>query len=237
MMLMPVVILSGGLGERVKSISGNKPKCMIDFLGKPFLHWQLELLARNGFSYVVLCLGHKSEQIIEFLDKAKPFGLEVDFSLEKRQLGTGGAILNSFEFLPDEFFVLYGDSYVFLNFNSVNTSFSASRKLGLMTVIRGDNSREESNVKFSDNLVEKYEKPPKSLDLDFVDYGCTILSKRAFEGYAKGSTFDISEIYSRLAANRELIGYEVTQRYHEIGSLVGVKEFRSYLEQTSSGKD
>ena len=116
-----IVILNGGKGSRVKSIASGKPKCLIDINNKPFLYRQLKLIKKNNVKNVVICCGFKSEIIINEIKKKyiKDLKLNIKISTEKKPLGTGGAILNAYKYLEDNFFIIYGDSWFKVNFNKV----------------------------------------------------------------------------------------------------------------------
>ena len=105
------VILCGGAGLRLKSITGNSPKPMASIAGRPFLELLLRQLARNGFGRVVLAVGYGKEVIrSEFGDGA--FGLKLEYAEEAVPLGTGGALRNACTLLETEScVVMNGDSY------------------------------------------------------------------------------------------------------------------------------
>ena len=92
---MQIFILNGGLGKRVKKISLNKPKCLIEFNNKPFLYYQLNLLKKNGFKDIVSCLGYKSNQILKYLKINHKLYKNIRWTKESKKLDTGGALINS----------------------------------------------------------------------------------------------------------------------------------------------
>src|SRR5260370_40089666 len=112
---MQCVVLAGGLGTRLGARTRDVPKGMVRVAGEPFVQRQLALLADQGFSRVVLCIGHLGSQIRDFVGDGSRWGLEVDYADEGEELqGTGGALRLAFDagLLDDRFAVLYGASYL-----------------------------------------------------------------------------------------------------------------------------
>ncbi len=118
-----MVVLAGGLATRLGELTSNQPKSMLKIEGKPFLQYQLELFKQNGISRVLLCLGHFGEQIEDYFGNGSRFGMDIKYSYEKKPLCTAGAIKNAAPLLDDEFFTIYGDSYVFADFAAIYDYF------------------------------------------------------------------------------------------------------------------
>lgn len=111
---MQAVILAGGRGTRLKDVTGDLPKPLVDFDGKPLLAWQLELLARAGATEVLLLTGYRAEIIRDVIGDGSRFGLTVRYveEDENNPLGTAGALLEALDMLQERFVVLYGDTMV-----------------------------------------------------------------------------------------------------------------------------
>src|SRR5579864_4048758 len=90
-MITEAIILAGGLGKRLESVTGELPKCLVPVAGKPFLSYLLESSKKQGIKKFIFALGHKSDQIEAFVKKTLPEGSYI-FSIEEEPLGTGGAI-------------------------------------------------------------------------------------------------------------------------------------------------
>ena len=107
---LPVVILAGGLGTRLRPITKDIPKALIKINNVPFLEIQLEFLKKNGFKKIYLLISYKSDQIEKFLRINKNFGLEISLVYDgDKLLGTGGAIKKAIGDIKDYFFITYGD--------------------------------------------------------------------------------------------------------------------------------
>ena len=228
--MFPVIILAGGLATRLRPITETIPKAMIDINGKPFIEYQLNLLKIKGITNVILCVGYLGEMIEEYVRDGSDFNMNVSYSYDgEKLLGTGGAIKKAITDLDERFFILYGDSYLDLNYAKIEESYIISKKSGLMTVYKNNNLFDVSNVVFRNNLLIKYSKKIKSLDMNYIDYGLGILEKQVFIDYNIGDCFDLAEIYENLAVNNQLFGYEVFNKFYEIGSQEGLKDFTHFI--------
>src|SRR5579871_1802682 len=149
--MVPAALLAGGLATRLRPITETIPKAMVEVAGRPFIDHQLALLRGNGIRRVVLCLGYLGEQIERHLGDGAAHGLELQYSHDgDRLLGTGGALRRALPLLGEVFWVLYGDSYMDIDYQHVLDDFSQRDGLGLMTVLKNNNSWDASNVVFQD---------------------------------------------------------------------------------------
>ena len=228
--MLPVAILAGGLATRLRPATETIPKALMDINGEPFLAHQLRLLSRCGIGRVVFCIGYRGEQIQEYVGDGGKFGLQVEYSLDGPQLlGTAGAIRKALPLLGQQFFVLYGDSYLPCDYNAIQQSFLKSGKLALMTVFRNDGRWDFSNVELSEGRIVKYDKAHRTSAMRHIDYGLGVLSSAVFKGLPEGHPHDMASLYRDLVKRGELAAYEVPERFYEVGSLDGIREFASYL--------
>jgi NDP-sugar pyrophosphorylase family protein len=228
---MQVVILAGGLATRLGELTEGRPKSMLKIQGKPFLEYQLELLRRAGIENVVLCLGHLGEQIERYFGDGNRFGLSLRYSIEDKSLGTAGALRNARDLLDDAFFCMYGDSYPFVNFPEVMHYFESQNKLALMTVFHNNNLFDKSNTAVEGNLVTEYDKNGGAGDMIHIDYGLHIFRKRTLDMVPDNRFYSLEELFPRLIALRELLAYEVGERFYEIGSPQGFRDFSNYIKE------
>jgi len=234
-MTLPVAILAGGLASRLRPITESIPKALVPVAGSAFIEHQLALLASQGYSRVVLCVGHLGEMIQAHLGDGASRGMQIEYAFDGPQLlGTGGALLRARPLLGDAFFVLYGDTYLPCDFRAVEQAFRDSLKPALMTVLRNDDKWDTSNTVFSDGRVLRYDKHARSPEMRYIDYGLGALKSDTLEGRPPHSPFDIGELYAKLAEQGELAGFQVHRRFYEIGSLQGLADAETYLKDHSA---
>jgi histidinol-phosphate phosphatase family protein len=228
--MLPVAILAGGLATRLRPLTESAPKALLTVGGEPFLAHQLRLLQRSGVTRVVLCVGHLGEQIRDFAGDGRRFSLEIEYSFDgPRLLGTAGAIRRALPLLGDAFFVLYGDSYLPCGYRGVETAFLASGKQGLMTVFRNEGRWDTSNIQFSEGRILRYDKRTRAPEMHHIDYGLSAFGPSAFAPLPENQVQDLAAIYQSLLQRGELAGYEVPERFYEIGSPSGIEELEAYL--------
>jgi NDP-sugar pyrophosphorylase family protein len=232
---VPAALLAGGLATRLRPITHTIPKAMVEVAGRPFIDHQLALLRRNGVRRVVLCLGYLGEQIEQHLGDGAAQGIELTYSHDgERLLGTGGALRRALPLLGPVFWVLYGDSYMDIDYRAVLARFATSGAPGLMTVIRNENRWDKSNVVFREGRLLCYSKRSPAPEMKHIDYGATLLRSHVLATTPANEPSDLADLLSAMAARGELTGYEVTQRFYEIGSPGGLQETESYLRARSA---
>lgn len=229
-MTFPIVILAGGLATRLRPITETIPKALLEIHGEPFIHHQLRLLQQNGIQEIVLCLGYHGDQIEKEIGTGHQFNMQVRYSYDGEMLlGTGGAIKKALPLLPENFFVMYGDSYLNCHYAGVQQAFLAQQKLGLMTVFRNDGRWDASNVELNENRIITYDKENRNMGMMHIDYGLGVFNKQAFTLVPENTTFDLAKLYQALLQQQQLAAYEVTERFYEAGSFAGIKELEYHL--------
>jgi NDP-sugar pyrophosphorylase family protein len=232
---IPVAILAGGLATRLRPITEKIPKSLVPVAGKPFLAHQLELLQSRGIRRVVLCIGYLGEMIQREFGNGSTYGIRLDYSFDgPRLLGTGGAIKRALPLLGDDFFVLYGDSYLPVEYRPIAEFFRHSGKLGCMTVYRNEGLYDTSNVVFRDGEIAVYDKKNHPPEMRHIDYGLSLFKAAAFDSYSADQPFDLAGVMGRLVRQKQLAGFEVRERFYEIGSPVGLAELESLLKSKST---
>ncbi len=209
---------------------------MILIDGKPFLQHQLEFLKKEGITDIILCVGNFSEQIETYFSDGKRFGVDIKYSREdERLLGTAGALKNAERFLKKEFFIMYGDSYLFLNFKDVLSHFHRFNKSALMVVYKNFDKYAESNVVVEGGLVKKFDKKHKAKDMVYIDYGVSIFKKKVLDMIPKNEVYMLEELFPELIKQNEMLAFETKERFYEIGSNRGLYEFEHYVLTKKEG--
>jgi N-acetyl-alpha-D-muramate 1-phosphate uridylyltransferase len=228
--LPAVAILAGGTATRLRPITQTIPKALVEVNAQPFIKHQLALLKRNGVERVVLCVGHLGDMIRDVIGDGRAEGLDVQYAFDgDTLLGTGGALKHALPLLGNTFFVLYGDSYLDCDYSAIYAAFVASNQPALMTVYRNANQWDKSNVIFREGQIIRYDKRQTVPEMQHIDYGLGILRREVFDPVPDGEPVDLATIYGRLVTQGQLAGYEVHERFYEIGSFSGLEETRTHL--------
>lgn len=237
--MLPCVILAGGLATRMRPLTEHLPKALLPVNGVPFAHLQLSWLREQGVRDVVFCIAHLGDQIVESVGDGGRWGLRVAYSDEgAERLGTGGALRLAVErgLVPgDDMFVLYGDSYLQVDLRTVETAYGTSRRPALMTVYRDLHGLERCNVRYDDGAVLLYRKgvdDPTSLGMFHIDYGlqvyrCALVEHRV----PPQGPYDLSELQRDLSVEGRMAGFEVPDRFFEIGTPQGLEALAQHLSR------
>lgn len=231
-----MAILAGGLATRLRPITEKIPKLLVEVAGEPFFSHQLRLLKAAGLTRVVLCVGYLGEQIVEHYGDGSAWGLQIDYSFDgPKLLGTGGALIRALPQLGDAFYVLYGDSYLPIDYLAAGDFFLRSGQLGLMTVYHNAGRYDTSNVWFEDGVIRVYDKKLRRPEMHHIDYGLGAFHAEAFAAFPRDAVVDLAEVQRSLVTARQLAGYEIHQRFYEVGSHEGLNELDALLR--SSGNE
>jgi NDP-sugar pyrophosphorylase family protein len=231
----PVAILAGGLSTRLRPMTDKTPKALLSVAGEPFLAHQLRLLHSKGFRRIVLCVGYLGETIKAKIGDGSGLGVHIDYSFDgPTLLGTGGALKRALPKLGEQFLVLYGDSYMPVDYSAIVEAFVLSRKPALMAVFENEGRWDASNVWFETGEIRRYDKKLRTAEMRHIDYGIAVLSAQVFASFPDNLAFDLADVYSRLVSANQMAAYEVKQRFYEIGSREGLAELDSLLRDRSA---
>lgn len=231
---MQCVILAGGLGTRMRPLTDICPKTLLPVCGRPFAWHQLQWLAAQGVAEVVYCIAHQGDQIRRYWETESAPVPSLRYVDEGTQLrGTGGALRLALDqgALDESFFVLYGDSFLPVEFAPIWSAFETSGTAALMTVLRNEGRWDRSNAIYAEGRVSLYAKgadPQTQARMHYIDYGLSVLRRDVVAGIAE-TVFDLSALYHRLSIEGQLAGYEVTERFYEVGSPEGLRDLEKYL--------
>ena len=234
--MLQCVILAGGIGSRMRPATEEMPKALLPVLDRPFADWQLELLAGQGVERVLYSIGHKGQMLREHVGDGGRWGLAVSYVDEGSELrGTAGALRLALEegALEEEFFVLYGDSYLPVNMAEVQGAWERSDVAALMTVFRNEGEWDQSNAIYADGRVLLYDKdrPANRVDeMHWIDYGLSVLQRELVaERVPAQGVSDLASLMRELSREGQLAGFEVTERFYEGGSPEGLRDLEEYL--------
>jgi NDP-sugar pyrophosphorylase family protein len=229
-----VCILAGGLGTRLGERVRETPKPLLEVAGEPFLVHQLRLLATFGVVEAVLCVGYRGEAIEQRIGDSHA-GIALRYSYDSPGLdGTLGAIRRALSLLGDRFLVLYGDTYLRIDYRAATRAWEASGCPAMMTVLHNDGRWDTSNAEFDGTRVVAYDKSAPTAAMRWIDYGLGALTAEAVTGSSPASR-DLAELYHQIAAGGELFGFEATERFHEIGTPEAFAETEAFLSNHAAG--
>ena len=229
---MQMVILAGGLATRMRPLTLKLPKSMLQIKGRPFLEYQLELLKEYEIKDVLLCVGYKGELIKDHFGDGRKFGVNLSYSFDgDKLLGTAGALKKAYRLLDDNFFLMYGDSYLPYDYQKIEESFKRLNKLSLMVVYKNQNRFDKSNILICEGLIKLYDKTLRGEKLEYIDAGLSILKKEVLNLVPEEEPYDLEELYRTLISEEEMSAFEVKQRFYQIGSSEGLEEFKNLVEK------
>jgi len=225
-----IALLAGGLATRLYPMTHDTPKLMLMIDDKPFIHYQLKRIKENGLKRVVLCVGKHGERIESYLKHAPDSGLDIALSFDgDKQLGTGGALKKALPLLSDPFFILYGDSFLNLDYLQIYKRFQENNDLALMTVFHNKDQWDVSNIVYKNDRIFTYDKKNRIADMNYIDYGLGLIHKRSFDYMPDEGPFDLAQLYLILVQRGEMMGYEVFDRFYEVGSFDGLEQTRQNI--------
>ncbi len=226
---MQVVILAGGLGTRLRPITQTVPKPMVPVGGRPFLQYIIEHLADQRFKRLLLLLGHLGEQIQEYFLDGGEYGVSIRYSREQLPLGTAGAVRHALDHLEPEFVLLYGDSFLPVDYRAVVEAFRAQPCEGL--VVGYDNAHSDTGVKHNLSAddagrVLRYDKSGTDPDLKYVEAGVLCFRRDVFRDLPAGQVVSLEQdLYPKLIARGQLRAFITEQRFFDIGTPDRLAEF------------
>jgi NDP-sugar pyrophosphorylase family protein len=227
---MQCVILAGGLGTRMRPFTNTCPKTLLPVRGRPFAYHQLRWLATQGIDDVIYCIGHQGEMIRRYWESEPRPVRSIRYADEGEQLrGTGGALRLAHQqgVLDGSFLVIYGDSFLPVKFAPVWRSFHASGMPALMTVLRNQGRWDRSNVVYENGRLMLYDKQADPR-MQHIDYGLSAFRRELFDQMPE--VFDLATLLHQLSLDGQLAGFEVHQRFYEIGSPQGLSDLEHYLD-------
>ena len=220
-MAMQAVILAGGLGTRLYPLTKLIPKPMVPVAGAPYLEHQLRMLARQSINDIVLLTGYHGNQIEDYFGDGASHGLSIRYAREETPLGTGGALREAAQLLADTFLIIYGDSYLPIDYSVVLRKVKDSANCGVLVAYNNSEDTTVSNNLAVDveGFVTRYEKGTRDRGLTHVEAGVSAFRRRVLNYIPPTGVVSFEEnVYPRLIAERQLIALPTAQRFYDIGT-------------------
>ncbi len=235
---MQAVILAGGLGTRLRPLTYETPKPMVDVLGKPFLAHLVEMLKERGFDHFVICSSYKSEVIRDYFGNGKKFGVKIDHSVEASPLGTAGAIKNALFYLQPSFFVINGDTYLDIDYAMIEQNFQMVDKPAMMVLYEGDEITERvDNVEIDGSGVVTAFNKGQDANSKYGWAGVLLLRKRFVENWLGRSRLMLEDdIFPKLIKDKDMGSCVINEKYYDIGTMDKLRDFERYLRGRKDSK-
>ncbi len=213
------VILAGGRGTRLRPLTDDRPKPMVEVCGKPFLHYQLEQLRAQGFGRVLLLLGYLPEVIREYCGDGGRWGLRIDYSVTAVDDETGRRVKVAEPLLDDCFLLLYCDNYWPMRFAPMWERFVRAGADAMITVYSNKDGYTKNSVRVEDDgRVSIYDKSCADPALNGVEISYAIVTRNALAPLDGGNRLFETSVYPPLAARGRLAGFVSDHRYYSIGA-------------------
>lgn len=227
-MIKHAVVLAGGKGTRLLPLTLNVPKPMVEVGGEPFLFWQLRYLLEQGVEDVLLLVSHMGDIIKDHFQKNPMKGLNIRFATEPSPMGTGGALHNALQDLPPEFWLVNGDSFLYIDLESMAKQHRAMESEATLAVASPEVVPVPANLKLDKNLVLEYKKDGGP-NYTHVDAGVYILNRKSVAEGPTG-TFDLGAFWPPLIERKKLGAFTVWDRFFDIGTPERLKTFEKHLK-------
>ena len=214
------VILAGGRGTRLGTLTDNLPKPMIPINRKPFLEYLLDLLKENGIEEVILLLGYLPEKIKKYFGNGSKFGINIKYSIGDVSFETGKRIKNAEGLLDDNFLLMYCDNYWPLNLKKLVKYHDEHNVLTTATIYTNKDNFTKSNMKVDNQgYVILYDKSRKEKNLSGVDIGFFIINKEVLKWMPNTNFSFEKEILPKLIKEKQIAGYLTDHKYYSIGKI------------------
>ena len=225
--------MAGGLATRIRPLTNKIPKSMISIEGKPFLQYQIELLSCYGIKDIILCVGYMGEKIENCFENGNKYNTRIIYSYEKEKLlGTGGALKMTEPYLDEKFYLIWGDSYVRLNYKKMfDFHLKNSKNFDVtMAIFYNIRNFDKSNIVYKNGSIKKYDKNSTD-NMKYIDSGVMVLNKKLLSRIPNREVFQIENLFTKLAKEEKIKPFLIKKRYYEIGSLEGLNQFSKFVKR------
>jgi len=225
-------ILAGGLGTRLRSKVSDMPKSMAPIAGKPFLEWQMMLLKAQGFTDIVLCVGYMADKIIDYFGDGSKFGLSIQYSVEKKPLGTAGAIRNASEFIDDTFLLLNGDTFLSIDYEGLLEFHDA--KEGILTLsltLADDATRYGSvNIDIFSRVTGFKEKQADTYKFGYINAGVYTVEPSIIDHIVPNKAVSLeNDVIPTIMGIEPVFGYVAGGHFIDIGTPESYEEAQKFF--------
>lgn len=177
MRIEQAVILAAGEGQRLRPFTVLKPKVMIHIANKPILQYVIEALSLNGVRHIAMVVGYRKEQVQDYFGSGEKFGVQIDYVVQRQQLGTAHALRQARDVVEDSFLVLPGDNII----TPDTIANLVEVKPGIILVKRQENISKYGVVTVKKGMVEEIVEKPQEATSKLVNTGIYALDRGIME--------------------------------------------------------
>jgi dTDP-glucose pyrophosphorylase len=213
-----VVLMVGGLGVRLRPLTNNIPKPMLKVGDRPILETIVRQFAEYGFTDIIMCVNYKSDIIQGYFGDGSNFGVNIEYVIENKRMGTAGA-LSLLKKLPEEpFFVMNGDLLTKVNFEHLLEFHSASKSVATMCVREYGFQIPYGVVNVDDSKILSIEEKPERKY--YVNAGIYMLDPKAVKEIPEGEFYDIPDLFEKLIKNEMTVSsFPIKEYWLDIGQI------------------
>lgn len=221
---MKAIIMAGGEGTRLKPVSGDTPKPLVNLCGRPVMEHIVRLLRKNGVTDICAALKYRPEEIENYFGNGEKFGVSMQYRIEKDALGTAGGVKNCADFFGDEdFLVISGDAACDFDLSALISAHEKhSPAVSIALYPHSDPLRYGLALCDGESCVRSFiEKPDWAhVVTNLVNTGIYIVTPRAMELVPEGRSFDFAkDLFPILLEKGELIyGFPCDGYWCDIGT-------------------
>jgi len=213
-----VILMVGGLGTRLRPLTEKTPKPMLNVGGKPILQTIVEKFASYGFKNIIMCVNYKSHIIQDYFGDGSRFGVNIEYVLENKRMGTAGALSLLKEKPKEPFFVMNGDILTNVNFENMLEYHIQNKAIATMAVREYDFQVPFGVVKMENNEIKKIEEKP--LYKFFVSAGIYLLNPECIDYIPKDEFYDMPTLFEKLIENnKKTISFPLREYWLDIGRI------------------
>ncbi len=230
---MYALIIAGGEGERLRPLTSDRPKPMIEVAGKPILEYQIRWLAGEGISDAVLLCGYKAEVIQGYFGDGSRFGLRIHYSLEDEPLGRGGALKLGARLIPPDEDLVVAINGDILTDQPLKPILRYHRRKGAIATVMLTRLRSPYGIARqgrAGGIVAFEEKP---LLAHWINAGLYVLATEFFQRLPQRGDHETTT-FPELATEGKLFGYRSRARWRSIDSFKDLKEAAAEVKETAA---
>tara|TARA_B100001093_G_scaffold68199_1_gene58335 strand:- start:521 stop:1567 length:1047 start_codon:yes stop_codon:yes gene_type:complete len=211
-----VILMVGGLGERLGSLTKDTPKPMLKVGNKSILETIVESFKGYGYTNIVMCLNYKSEIIQNYFGDGSEFGVNIEYILEEKRMGTAGALSLLKDNPKEPFFVMNGDLLTNVNFEKIHEFYLSNNAQALMCVREYESQVPYGVINIENTkIVSVEEKPTQKF---FVNAGIYMLNPEVLKYIPKNEFYNMTTLFEKLIdKDKNIISYLLDGYWLDIG--------------------